>query len=188
MNKLKLFENFDVNEGEQDSLQTALSALTNAKSIEDVAAAESEIVEYLEYSVVSPIWVESISDEGIALRVMPGSSLKSDVIEAAKKLKLDRWFDPEQVDFEDGGDDHYYTILPRGKKAESGMTDDEFVEDFVQQAVWDSEKWLPDGSEEGVIEDDLEKFLEYYNGEFLEKVYSDRKDEIIDKIEKRIFG
>lgn len=193
MKSIKLFEQF-VNESAQGNKITkeaiaAMKKVANVNDIFDKPEIQKAVQEYMRWFVNSPMDVKHSEEGNLELWTMPGSSLRRAAKDAVKAIGLDKWFDPKKMEFESLGDDHLYTFPPVGSKTPDTeeMSPDEFIEDYVTQAIEDSEKWLRgERPTRSNIEMSIDDFDEHYTGEFLQDVKSKNRKKIIDQIAKRM--
>jgi len=189
-----------INENNEGSLHPSMPSLIELK---DIFADEVN-------SVVDLI----INDNGsIEYDTYPGSSLKSEIKELFKSRGWDKFYNIKKIEFE-GGNYHEYIInpyksdseriipsfdptanLPK-EEAEEASDAQEFIENFINEAVWESDRWLrmePEEWEEmgdderiAFMYESIDDFFEYYSGEFLENVFSENRDHIISAIVSRL--
>lgn len=195
MKHIKLFEGFYAEKGDDEpkGAKKAPSIIKKlVKKPKDIMIDEVKLAidMYLHEFVNHPMEVTMYKDGWMRFETMAGSSLRKACKDAVKKLGLDKWFDVKNMTFDNGGDDHIYAFPPIGKGhvGDDQMTDKEFIEDYVNQAVEDLDKWLRTDDEPDLYDviESLDDFSEIYNGEFLEKVFYKNQKKIAKMIYDRI--
>jgi len=168
---------------------------------------EDELKKIFNDEVNSALWV-SIKDDGtIVYATYPGSSLRNEIMRLFKRREWDKHYNVKNIEF----DDHTYTIHPYGSEVdritptfdpeadvpEGQVAEEEFVEDFIEQASDDPDMWMElaheyveeaiaDDEMVFVVEERISNFFPLYSGEFLQDVYSERHEYIIKSIADNI--
>jgi len=151
-------------------------------------------------------WVDIDDDGTITYATYPGSSLRGAITALFKSKGWDKYYNLKDMEMIPD-DSHEYIIPPYKSEAERiapkfdpnmDMPEDEdiaeqFIENFVEQALDDPEVWLrlePEDLEAANAEDELTfvveerifEFMPLYSGEFLEDVWQEKHEYIIRKI------
>jgi len=168
---------------------------------------EKEMKEIFTEEVNSVIYLRIEDDGTVVYGTYPGSSLRKRIKELFKSRGWDKYYDLKGMEV----DDHEYTI-PRFKSEVDRITptfdpdadlpegvdyEEQFIEAFVEQALDDPEAWLgleqeyleearDDGELVFVVEERIDNFFPLFQGEFLDDVYQERHDGIIQQIAEGI--
>ena len=155
----------------------------------------------------------TMSDEGIRYVTYPGSSLKGEIKSLFKKMGWDKFYDIKNIEFANWGDTHEYEIPlfkseseriapsfdPDQEIPSDEAEEQEFVENFIDEAVWEAEDWFissmeleellemePDIDIADIVNDRIEDFFPRFTGEFLGDAFSKNRNFIIKSITDRL--
>lgn len=154
-----------------------------------------------------------INDDGsIDYYTDQGSSLKSEIRELFKDRGWDKFYNIKKIEFE-SGNYHEYIIYPQSEseritptfdpesdlpeeEAEEAREAEEFVENFVDEAVYNAEDWIRMDQEEweemdnedkrAFVSENIDDFFEHYSGAFIDHAFYANHDHIISSIASRL--